>query len=353
MLFPRSPISSAILLSLGITSSAWSFTSLHQMPLTYVRSSTIDANGELFIVNTDPLIGFRDQYAPMGIPGCVMGYPEYQGLCTSVTGGLSFSLPGQTTLREFKVYIPAGTKSLSLKGNLPQTTKYAVAVKLGGPPTMTSLSDSSYDLYRTAANAANAPAQLLAGQEAVLAHNFGGEISLVGDWRLSSALTEGKWAYVRVVNGQPAVEMLSAIYEINRTTYLSAYNVMTWGSNGDPAEAAISSGGTTTGGTTGSSSSGSSSSGTTTGTGTTTTGTSLTGIALSVNQITVGATSTTVKVTPLPSTVTLPTCTSSSAMLIEKRGKPRPSGRGRIARTAQPSYRCIESQYATPPSLQI
>jgi hypothetical protein len=49
--------------------------SLHQTPLMYPRSSSIDADGLIRFVYTDPLVGFHDQSAPVGASGCVLGSP--------------------------------------------------------------------------------------------------------------------------------------------------------------------------------------------------------------------------------------------------------------------------------------
>lgn len=294
-----------VLLSLLATSAYAQFISLHQFPITYVKSSGLDAQGNLFTVNSDPLLGFKNQFAPTGVSGCVLGYPEYRSQCQSVTGGLGFNFSGYSQFREFKAYIPAGTTFFSLTGNLPQNTSYAVAVRLGATPARVAAPTAAeYETLRSSQNTSTAFSRLQAGEELVMVHNYGGNISLSGEARLTGApLTEGRWIYFRVLTGE-SIYLLGGIYEINRDAYATGYANTVFGADGDPT------GGTCTNCNTGT---------TPPGGGTTTPPASgLTGVSLSASSLSVGASATSVTVSPVPATASLPSCTVSNSTLLQQ-----------------------------------
>jgi len=212
-----------------------SFISLHQNSLTHAKSSGVDSNGNYYSVRTEPLIGFKNQYPPAGTPGCVIGYPELRSECDTVNGGFGFSLKGYTYQHQFKVYIPRGTTFFSLTGFLPQSVKYAVAVKLGSPPTRTApLSDAEYEQAKSAQNYNYDFAKLQNGEERIMVHDGGGNPSFSGTARLSAnPIQVGQWIYVRVLNNSDIYDV-GAVYEVNRDMYKQSFYQIPFTSNGDP-----------------------------------------------------------------------------------------------------------------------
>lgn len=212
-----------------------SFISLHQNSLTHAKSSGLDSSGNYYSVRTEPLVGFKNQYPPAGTAGCIIGYPELRSECDVVNGGFGFSLKGYSNQYQFKVYIPRGTTFFSLTGFLPQSIKYAVAVKLGAPPTRkTELSDAEYEQAKSAQNYNYDFAKLLNGEERIMVHDGGGNPSFSGTARLSaSPLQTGQWIYVRVLNNA-AIYDVGAVYEVNRDIYKQSFYQIPFSSNGDP-----------------------------------------------------------------------------------------------------------------------
>ncbi len=92
------------------------FFTLHQHPITFVKSSALDPQGQLTFVKTEPLVDFQKQFPPSGTSGCVMGYPEYRHECDSVNGGFGFTLEGLSYHTEYRVYVPAGTTFFGTSG---------------------------------------------------------------------------------------------------------------------------------------------------------------------------------------------------------------------------------------------
>ena len=266
------------------------FQSLHQFPVTYNISSSLDASGNLYFTKTPQLFGFKDQYAPTGVSGCVMGYPELRAQCQTVDGGFGFTLEGYSSYTEFRVYIPAGTTFFGLSGYLPQSVQYAAAVRLGSAPTrVATLSPAEYEAAKVAQNRNTDFAKLLAGEERLMVHDGGGSISLSGIARMSATtLTTGQWLYVRVLNGS-SIAGLGALYEVDLDRYRTSYTATQFGADGDP----VSSGGSTPpvnppGG-----------------------GTTLTGITLTKSEWTVGTPGANFIIKPSPESATLPSCTFS------------------------------------------
>lgn len=212
-----------------------SFVSLHQSPITYVKSSALDASGNLVFIRTNPLIGFKDQFAPTGTPGCAMGYPEYRAECQTVNGGFGFAFEGVTSYSEFRVFIPAGTTFFGASGYLPQSVQYAVAVRLGNKPTrVNALSEAEYQHAKESQNRNTDFAKLLAGEERLIVHDGGGAISLSGIARMAaSPMARGQWIYFRVLNGSN-IHGLGAIYEVNLDMYKREYYQIPFSTSGDP-----------------------------------------------------------------------------------------------------------------------
>lgn len=288
-------------LVLSATTAHAQFISLHQFPLDYLKSSVLDASGNSVFTKSDQLVGFKNQYAPIGVSGCVLGYSDFRSLCQTVSDGLSFSFTGYTSFKEFKVFVPAGTTFFSLTGNMPQNTQYAVAVRMGSAPTrVASLDPTEYESYRNSLDPYTSFSRLQAGEEIVMVHNYGGNISLAGEARLRSApLAEGKWIYFRVITGEQ-IYLLGGLYEIDRNIYKTGYANTVFGTDGDPTGQSCS--------------------------GCNAVGPSdpipapvptLTGITLSVSKLTVGSTANSVKITPVPTTALLPACSANPATLMQ------------------------------------
>lgn len=219
-----------------VTPAVGQFQSLHQAPVTYIVSSSLDSTGALVFTKTAPLYGFKNQYSPQGTPGCVLGYPEFRSQCETAGEGSGFDIPGPTYQTAFKIYIPKGTKLFGASGYFPQSVKYAVSVRLDAPPSRTAaLSDAEYDTALRSQNRNTDFEKLLKGEERLMVHDSGGSMSFSGIARLSTnPLASGHWLYIRVLNGSDPVHGLGAIYEFDRNIYRQAFEAMSFGSNGDP-----------------------------------------------------------------------------------------------------------------------
>lgn len=206
------------------------FFSFHQAPQSY-----IDGKGQAVSYT-----GFRNQFEPIGTPGCVMGVVSLRGACTYVSGGLSFSLSGGQNSTQFKVYVPAGVTSFIFSGYLPQGMQAAVAVRMGSAPTRTNpLSATEYANYQAARNLSTVYQRLSAGDEVIMVADGGGSFSLAGNNNFSTPLAKGAWLYFRLINGD-YIDTPRATYEIDLSSYIAGYNAITtangWGGDGDPLE---------------------------------------------------------------------------------------------------------------------
>jgi len=212
-----------------------SFVSMHQEPLTHIVSTGLDEHGNYVVETTPPLTGFHDQFAPYGVPGCVIGYPELRDQCQTVSGGFGTILRGNRPHFQFKVYVPAGTTFFGVSGYLPQSVQYAVAARLGRPPVRTApLSPDEYQAAKSAQSRDTDFARLQAGEERLFVHDGGGSISLSGIARLSaSPFPIGQWLYVRVLNGDYIYD-LGALYEVDLGLYRAGYDATAFGADGDP-----------------------------------------------------------------------------------------------------------------------
>lgn len=221
-----------------VTSSDPGFYSLHQQPVSFTKSSHLDASGNL-VFDRETYVGFKNQFAPSGVTGCTIGYPEFRSQCETVQGGFGFVIGGYTGYHEYKIYIPAGTTFFGAKGYLPQSVQYAVSVRLGQPPVRTEpLSDSQYQETLHSQNSEADFYKLQKGQEIQIAHDGGGNISLSGSARLiSNPFPVGQWLYIRVINGDQ-IYNLTAIYEVELNLYKQHYtslvNGQKFNSNNDP-----------------------------------------------------------------------------------------------------------------------
>lgn len=211
------------------------FFTLHRHPITFVKSSALDPQGQLTFVKTEPLVGFQKQFPPSGTPGCVMGYPEYRNECDSVNGGFGFTLEGLSYHTEYRVYVPAGTTFFGTSGYLPQSVQYAVAVRIDQPPLRKSpLTNAEYEQAKSSQHKDYDFAKILAGEERLMVHDGGGNISLTGIARLSAnPLARGRWIYIRVLNGS-YIHGLGAIYEVDRNVYKTEFYKIPFTNSGDP-----------------------------------------------------------------------------------------------------------------------
>lgn len=215
---------------------AQQFTSLHQFPVVYNISSSLDSAGNLNFTQTRQLFGFKEQYSPTGVSGCVLGYPEWRSACEKVNGGFSFGFDSQyTDYQEFRVFVPAGTTFYVLRGFLPQSAQYAAAVRFGTPPTRTTmLSPVEYENAKRDQHDDRDFARLLAGEERILVHDGNGVVSLTGTARLSAnPLAVGQWLYIRVLNSSP-IYSLTGVFEVNLDQYKAGFNAIEFGVDGDP-----------------------------------------------------------------------------------------------------------------------
>ena len=221
------------------------FVSLHRLlPVTYTISSALDPQGNIYFTKTPELFGFKDQFAPYGVSGCVIGYPELRQSCQTVNGGFGFIIDNFSEYPQFRVYIPAGTTFFGLSGFMPQGTEFAVAVKMDSPPDrMRALTELEYeDAKRDQKVDLDFNFLLTTGREKIMVHDGGGIVSLSGTARLgNNPLPEGHWFYFRVLNGN-YINSLRASYEVDlpkyRAWYDSAVATGRFEADGDPKEGA-------------------------------------------------------------------------------------------------------------------
>lgn len=223
-------------LMLGASVGAQSL-SLHQFPQSYAKSQFVDGSGQL-VQQTVTYTGFKDQFAPTGTTGCTMGISALRSECTLVTGGLSFGLPGSQQIKEFKLYVPAGTKRFVFGGYLPQNYEAAVVVRASrAPDRVNPLTEAEYANFRNQ-GVFNIFERIVAGEELTLVHAGGGGFSLAGNNTLVQPLEVGVWLYFRLVNGE-YVDTPRATYEIDLPIYIAGYNNIVFGGDGDPPAVSV------------------------------------------------------------------------------------------------------------------
>jgi hypothetical protein len=223
-------------LMLGASVSAQSL-SLHQFPQSYAKSQFVDGSGQL-VQQTLTYTGFKDQFAPTGTTGCTMGVSALRNECTLVTGGLSFGLPGAQQIKEFRLFVPAGTKRFVFGGYLPQNYEAAVVVRASrAPDRVNPLTEAEYANFRNQ-GVFNIFERIAAGEELTLVHAGGGGFSLAGNNTLAQPLEVGVWLYFRLINGE-YVDTPRATYEIDLPMYIAGYNNIAFGGDGDPPTVAV------------------------------------------------------------------------------------------------------------------
>lgn len=86
----------------------------------------------------DVRTGFKQQYAPEGASGCAIGFSRTG---CAFPGGGSLALPEYTGYQlqasEYRIFIPAGTKSFMFSGYAPQRAVAAFVLRYGAPPSRT------------------------------------------------------------------------------------------------------------------------------------------------------------------------------------------------------------------------
>ncbi len=295
--FNKSLLKLSLLVGLNAFGSAYAqFWSLHQSPVVFNISSSLDAGGNIVYQKTSQLFGFKDQFDPTGtgttagVTACLIGYPEFRNKCQTVNGGFAFTIDGYSSNQEFKVYVPAGTKFFGVSGYMPQSVQYGVAVKLGSPPARTEfLTEAEYQAAKSGQNRFQDFQRLVNGEERIIVHDGGGAISLSGIARLATPFPTGQWMYFRVLTANTSIAGLGAIYEVDLDQYRAGYNSLAFGANGDPLD-----------------------------NGSTPNVPTLTSISLSRTtwNAATDTNNTSITVTPQPAGAVLPACTSSNANVL-------------------------------------
>ncbi|MBB6559672.1 hypothetical protein HNP48_002339 [Acidovorax soli] len=201
----------------------------------------------------DTKVGFKAQYAPTGVTGCAIGFGT--GGC-AFPGAGSLSLPEFTGFQmqnqEFKIFIPAGTRSFLFSGYAPQGTQSAFVLRYGKEPTrVAALSGAEYQNAQTSERIDTSFSRLIKEDvDHFVVHDGGGTLRFVGgqlDANRSST-DQGKWLYVRQLSGAALFDYQGAI-DVDMPKYAAGYNAITWTTSAfpDPVDAASPGGG---GGTT-------------------------------------------------------------------------------------------------------
>lgn len=159
--------------------------------------------------------------------------------------------------KEFKVYIPKGTRLGGMKLFLPQKVRTAVVVSLDKPPVRTApltldeyrFSDSGTgwiagsisesETYRNNEDDSGVGFEkLLRGEEVILIHPGGGIMQVTPSLRRQSAgaspLEQGHWVYIRVINQEDYLYNPQYGFDIDASIYRSWYNTARFDQFGDP-----------------------------------------------------------------------------------------------------------------------
>ncbi len=225
---------------------AANFVSLHQSAL---RIALPPAAGT-FDYTFDTKIGFKQQYSPEGITGCAIGYP---------TGGCAFPGGGSLALgeftgyqlqdKEFKIFIPAGSRSFLFSGYAPQGSQSAFVLRYGSEPTrVAGLSGAEYQTAQTGERIDTSFARLINEPNAdhFVVHDGGGTLRFVGGQLDANrgSTNEGKWLYVRQLSGAPLFDIQGAI-DVDMAKYRTEYAKIAWTTSSYP-DPAVGGGGTVT-----------------------------------------------------------------------------------------------------------
>jgi hypothetical protein len=218
---------------------AANFVSLHQSALKIALPPAAGTYNYTF----DSKIGFKQQYAPEGVTGCAIGYAT--GGC-AFPGGGSLALPEftnyQLQYKEFKVFIPAGTRSFMFSGYAPQRTEAAFALRYGAAPVReAALSAAEYANVQATEHIDTTFARLVnePGADHLVVHDGGGTVRFVGGQLDANkgSTSQGNWLYIRQINGSPLYDVQGAI-DVDMAQYAAGYAAITWTSSTypDPVE---------------------------------------------------------------------------------------------------------------------
>lgn len=208
------------------------FQSLHQTKLV-IALPPQDGSYEYPRLN---VFGFKDQYDPSGVTGCAIGIPGARGC--AFPGGGSLSLPEFTgyklQTREFRFYVPSGTKSVMFSGYAPQRAIAAFALRFGSEPARTApLEAIEYQNAQDGEKIDSAfPKLYTTKQEMFVVHDGGGTLRFLAG-NLVEPSKEGGWVYVRQLMGDPLYDIQIGI-DLDVALYADAYSKIQWGDDGDP-----------------------------------------------------------------------------------------------------------------------
>lgn len=229
---------SLVFVSLAVLSTfaqAANFVSIHQLPHKTARPLAAGSAQYSF----DTKVGFKEQYAPTGITGCAIGFGT--GGC-AFPGGGSLPLPEFTGAqlqqhKEFKIFIPAGTRSLLLSGYAPLHTQSAFVLRYGKEPArLDPLSEAEYQAARTGQHVEALFSRLVKdGAEQLVVHDGSGSLRFMGGQldAQGGSTDQGQWLYVRQLSGAPLMTYQGAI-DVDMPKYAAGYAAITWNTRSAP-----------------------------------------------------------------------------------------------------------------------
>lgn len=214
---------------------AANFVSIHQLP----HKTPLPPAAGSFTYTFDTKVGFKEQYAPTGVTGCAIGFG---------TGGCAFPGGGSLPLteftgaqlqphKEFKIFIPAGTRSLLLSGYAPLATQSAFVLRYGKEPVrLTPLSDAEYQAARTGQHVEALFSRLVKEDaEQFVVHDGSGSLRFMGGQLDANggSTDQGQWLYVRQLSGAPLMTYQGAI-DVDMPKYAAGYAAITWNTRSAP-----------------------------------------------------------------------------------------------------------------------
>lgn len=214
---------------------AANFVSVHQLP----HKTALPPAAGSFTYSFDTTVGFKEQYAPTGVAGCAIGFGT--GGC-AFPGGGSLPLPEFAGAqlqhhKEFKIFIPAGTRSLLLSGYAPLGTQSAFVLRYGKEPArLAALSDAEYQAARTGKHVDALFSRLVKEDaEQFVVHDGSGSLRFMGGQLDANrgSTDQGQWLYVRQLSGAALMTYQGAI-DVDMPKYAAGYAAITWTTSGAP-----------------------------------------------------------------------------------------------------------------------
>ncbi len=218
---------------------------------------------------TAKLSGVKEQFNPMGTPGCVLGFEDVITKClhhsvyepgyvyNNYNKGLNIRpLDFDKSLSKYRVYIPPGTTEFKLE-LIGVRDHYAVAVRLDIPPKrIRALTTAEYEEAQLNASVGSDFYKLLDGEELLRAANPAGisntyhgiNMSIGGHFTENETykLPEGRWLFVNVLNISDQVLnsdryhlYLQASYRVNKDTFRQLYQAIEYDKDGLPVSSAL------------------------------------------------------------------------------------------------------------------